>query len=75
MCVNRDTRDICQMIMSSNQVSLTLSSGAYDPAKFREIVVSMITMHNLPFKAVEWEGVRTTFHYLHNDVQTILKLS
>ena len=71
MCVNRDTCDVSQMMMSSNQGSLTLSSGAFDFAKFKKIVISMITIHNLPFKAVEWEGVRTTFHYLRNDVQTI----
>ena len=59
------------MMMSSNQGSLTLSSGAYDHAKFREIVAIMITMHNLPFKVVEWEGMKITFHYLRNDVQTI----
>ena len=70
-CVNRDTRDIRQMMISSKQGSLSLSSGSFDNAKFRESVTSMIIMHNLPFKAVEWKGVRTTFHYLRNNVQAI----
>ena len=68
MCVDRNTRDIGQMMIFSNQGSLTLFSGAYDHAKFREIVAAMITMHNLPFKVVEWEVVRAAFHYLRNDV-------
>ena len=61
------------MMISSNQGSLTLSCSTFDFAKFREIVTSIITMHNWPFNKVEWEGVRTVLYYLRNDVQTILK--
>ena len=66
--VKKNTSDIRQMMTFSKQDRLSLSSGSFDFAKYSEVVTSIVIMHNFPFKAVEWEGVRITFHYLHNDV-------
>ncbi|WOL20210.1 zinc finger BED domain-containing protein RICESLEEPER 2-like [Canna indica] len=71
-CKKRDTRDVGQMLLSSNaQGNMTLSDCSFDPNKFRELVASAIAMHNLPFQFVEYRGIRACFEYLRPSVQQV----
>ncbi|WOL04547.1 zinc finger BED domain-containing protein RICESLEEPER 2-like [Canna indica] len=71
-CKKRDTRDVGQMLFSSNaHGNMTLSDCSFDPDKFRELVASAIAMHNLSFQFVEYRGIRACFEYLRPGVQQV----
>ncbi|KAK9995452.1 hypothetical protein SO802_020138 [Lithocarpus litseifolius] len=52
VCPRTDTRDVGQLILGQNAMSV--SSPKFDPAKFRELLCAAITMHELPFRFVEY---------------------
>ncbi|WOL19965.1 zinc finger BED domain-containing protein RICESLEEPER 2-like [Canna indica] len=62
-CKKRDTRNISKMFSSSGQSTMF--------EKFRELVVSAMVMHNLPFQFVEYEDIRACFQYLRPGVQYV----
>ncbi|XP_020269358.1 zinc finger BED domain-containing protein RICESLEEPER 3-like [Asparagus officinalis] len=58
--------------LSNSKDSITSSSRFnFDPDKFREILVSAIIMHDLPFQFVEYEGIRAIFSFLCEDIKHI----
>lgn len=50
---------------------MSVSSSQFDPKRFRELVVASVIKHDLPFRFVEYEGVRETMQYLGSGVQLI----
>ncbi|KAL0004660.1 hypothetical protein SO802_012221 [Lithocarpus litseifolius] len=69
VCPRKDTRDVGQLILGQNAMSV--SSPKFDPTKFRELLCAAITMHELPFRFVEYVGIRAIFSYLYVDVPNI----
>ena len=60
-CLKTSYRDVGQMLLAQEAGAVTLCRGNYDSEKFRELVVSAIIMHDLPFSFVEYVGVRSIF--------------
>ena len=69
VCPRKDIRDVGQLILGQN--AMFVSSPKFDPAKFRELLCVAITMHGLPFRFVEYVGIRAIFSYLCVDVPNI----
>ena len=55
LCYNKD-------IVVSPQSSTRSSKFSHE--KFRELVIEAIVRHDLPFRFVEYEGIRAVFHYI-----------
>lgn len=70
-CLKKDTRDIGQMLLSSSHGTIGLTDTSFDHDKFRELLAAAMTMHNLPFKFVEYPGIRACFEYMRPDIQHI----
>ena len=68
-CVRRDTRDVGQMLIDGQHLSIR--SSKFDSEKFRELLVAAIVMHELPLSFVEYAGVRLMLSYLNPDVSII----
>nr|KAJ0220781.1 hypothetical protein LSAT_V11C200088940 [Lactuca sativa] len=49
---------------------MSMNSTVFKPEKFRELVSEAIVKHDLPFKFVEYEGIREVFRYLNENVVT-----
>ena len=73
VCSRKGTPDVGQMILSKSQGGMSAISSKLDLKKFRELVVTSIIKHDLPFRYVEYEGVRELMQYLHNGVQLIFR--
>ena len=69
VCPRKDIRDVGQLILGQN--AMFVSSLKFDPTKFRELLCVAITMHGLPFRFVEYVGIRAIFSYLCVDVPNI----
>jgi hypothetical protein len=70
-CARKDTPDVGQMLLSASQGGMSVVSSKFDPKKFRELIVASIIKHDLPFRYVEYEGVRESMQYLRPGVQLI----
>jgi len=70
-CPRRNTRDVGQMLLSRSQGSLSVSNSKFCPKKFRELLVALVIKHDLPFRFVEYEGMREMIKYLHHDAPLI----
>nr|GMC86817.1 putative Zinc finger, BED-type [Ipomoea batatas] len=70
-CVRKNTRDIGQMLIGGENGSMLMRSRKFSEEKFRELLISAIVMHNMPLSFVEYDGFRTVFSYLKDDVPTI----
>nr|GLL22091.1 zinc finger BED domain-containing protein RICESLEEPER 2-like [Ipomoea trifida] len=70
-CVRKNTRDIGQMLIGGENGSMLMRSSKFSEEKFRELLISAIVMHNMPLSFVEYDGFRTVFSYLKDDVPTI----
>jgi hypothetical protein len=70
-CARKDTPDIGQMLLFGSQGGISIISFKFDPKKFRELIVALIIKHDLPFRYVEYEGVRESMQYLCPNVQLI----
>ncbi|KAL4563192.1 hypothetical protein LXL04_027228 [Taraxacum kok-saghyz] len=70
-CPRRDKTDISQFIFSKSGGSI--SSSVFKPERFRELISEAIVKHDLPFKFVEYEGIRAIFRYLNEKVITICR--
>jgi hypothetical protein len=57
-CSRRNTSDVGQLLMSQNLGSLSVSASKFDTEKFRELWIASIIKHDLPFRFVEYEGIR-----------------
>ncbi|XP_061340052.1 zinc finger BED domain-containing protein RICESLEEPER 1-like [Gastrolobium bilobum] len=71
-CVRRDTRDVGQMMLSTQNSSFSLEPK-FDHEKFRELLIAAIIMHDLPFQFTEWQGIRTLLLYLRADLNIITR--
>ena len=69
VCPRKDIRDVGQLILGQN--AMFVNSLKFDPTKFRELLCVAITMHGLPFRFVEYVGIRAIFSYLCVDVPNI----
>jgi hypothetical protein len=72
-CLRRNTRDVWQMLLSRSQGSLSVSNSKFCPKKFRELLVASVIKHDLPFRFVEYEGIREMIKYLHPDAPLIFR--
>jgi hypothetical protein len=70
-CPLSSTRDIGQMFISANERSMSVSASKFCPKRFRELLVASVIKHDLPFRYVEYDGVRETMKYLRSDVPVI----
>lgn len=68
-CLRRSSRDIGQMMLSQNSVFLLVSQ--FDTEQYRKYLVATIGKHELPFRFVEYLGVRFLLQYLRQDVPII----
>ena len=48
-CYKKCTKDIAQLILSNKNGSMSISSSKFDPDTFRELLVAVIGIHDLPF--------------------------
>ena len=51
---------------------MSIHANKFNQEKFRELLVMAITMHDLPFQFVEYEGIREIFTYLCGEVNISL---
>jgi len=70
-CIQRSNEDSGQMLLTKSCGALTLSGGKFNHEKFRELIISAMIKHELPFSFVEYEGIREIFQYLHPDIQLV----
>jgi hypothetical protein len=70
-CPSRNTRDVGQMLLTRSYGSMSVSNSKFCPKKFRELLVASIIKHDLPFRYVEYEGIREMIKYLHPDAPLI----
>ena len=64
-CIRRDTCDLRQLFSSqSGGGSMSIHANKFNQEKIHELLVMAITMHDLPFQFVEYEGIREIFTYL-----------
>jgi hypothetical protein len=50
---------------------MSVISSKFDPKNFRELIVTSIIKHDLPFRYIEYKGVRESMQYLRPSVQLI----
>jgi hypothetical protein len=67
----KSTPGVGQMLLSRSQGGMSVISFTFDLKKIRELIVASIIKHDLPFRYVEYEGVRESMHYLCPGVQLI----
>ena len=68
-CVKKDHGDIGQLLLSQGQGSMLMRSTKFDPEKFRELAVEAIIKYDLPFRFVQYEGIRAMFKYAHDNIK------
>ena len=68
-CVKKDHGDIGQLLLSQGQGSMLMRSTKFDPEKFRELAVEAILKHDLPFRFVQYEGIRAMFKYAYDNIK------
>ncbi|PKA61305.1 Putative AC transposase [Apostasia shenzhenica] len=68
-CFKRDARDTGQLMLPKRSSSVPTSTPKIDHDMFREFLVEAVILHNLPFKFVEWEGIRSLLLHLCADLQ------
>ena len=73
VCKRNDTRDIAQMLISTNTDNVSLRANWYESQKLCELFSKSILMHDLPFQFVEYTRIRALFNYLYLEVDTVSK--
>ena len=58
-------------LLSGSQGNLSVSSSKFCPKRYRELLVTVIIKHELPFSFVEYDGIREMTKYLHRDMPLI----
>ena len=62
-CVKQKILDLGQIVVSHNDDgSLITRSARFDHDKFRELLVTYIVMHDLPFQFIECAGNKNLFY-------------
>jgi hypothetical protein len=59
------------MLLSRSQGSLLVSNSKFCLKKFRELLIASVIKHDLPFRYVEYEGIREMIKYLYPDAPLI----
>jgi hypothetical protein len=59
------------MLLSRSQGSMSVSNSKFCPKKFRELLIASVIKHDLPFRYVEYEGIREMIKYLHPDAPLV----
>ncbi|XP_031375360.1 zinc finger BED domain-containing protein RICESLEEPER 2-like [Punica granatum] len=67
-CIRKDTRDVGQLLMNHD---MSLRNATFDPEHFRELLIVVIIMHDLPLAFVEYTAIRSVFSYLRERVPVI----
>ncbi|XP_039120478.1 zinc finger BED domain-containing protein RICESLEEPER 2-like [Dioscorea cayenensis subsp. rotundata] len=70
-CVRKDIRYVGQLLISSG--SMSLSGNKFDVETFRDLLTGAIIMHDLPFKFMEFEGIRAVLTYLKLDLNIVTR--
>lgn len=60
------TGDIKQLILTSNQGSMSIREGLFDPRIFWDMIANAVVRHNLPLQFIEYEGVKESFLYANH---------
>jgi hypothetical protein len=61
------------MFLFANKGSMSVSASKFCPKKFRKLLVALVIKHDLPFRYVEYDGVRAIMQYLRSDVPIIFR--
>ncbi|KAF6152497.1 hypothetical protein GIB67_023191 [Kingdonia uniflora] len=75
-CKKTTTRDLRQMFLSQSESSMSLRAIKFDPVIFREMLNLAIIKYQLPFKFVEYEGIRDAFNYavfINRDLKLVFR--
>ncbi|XP_042969171.1 zinc finger BED domain-containing protein RICESLEEPER 1-like [Carya illinoinensis] len=72
-CPRRSSRDIGQMMLSQGSGSISVSIPKFETEQYRELLIAAIVKHELPFRFVEYSGVRSLLQYLRPDVPIIYR--
>ena len=59
------------MFMTNENGQMGLATSKFNLDIFRELWIVTIIMHDLPFQFVEYEGMGTTFNYVHFKIKFI----
>jgi hypothetical protein len=70
-CARKSTPDVEQMLLSGSQECMLVIFFKFDSKKFKELIVASIIKHDLPFRYIEYEGIRESMQYLRPGVQLI----
>ncbi|XP_042958031.1 zinc finger BED domain-containing protein RICESLEEPER 1-like [Carya illinoinensis] len=70
-CPRRSSRDIGQMMLSQGSGSISVSTPKFETKQYRELLIAAIVKHELPFRFVEYSGLRSLLQYLRLDVPII----
>ena len=70
-CLKTSYQDMGQILIAQESGAMALKGGKFNQEKFREMIISAMIMHDLPFNFVEYAGIRSVFHYLHPQLQLV----
>ncbi|KAG7968128.1 hypothetical protein I3843_08G136700 [Carya illinoinensis] len=71
VCPRKSSRDIGQMMLSQGSGSISVSTTKFEIEQYRGLLITAIVKHELPFRFVEYSGVRSLLQYLRPDVPII----
>ena len=69
----KKNRDVGQMILSQSQGSISMQSSKFNSEKFYKLLTYVIIKYDLSFQVVEYEGIRSLFAYICEDVKLVSK--
>jgi hypothetical protein len=70
-CEGKIEHDIQQLLLSGSQGNLSVNASKFCPKRYRELLVTAIIKHELPFSFVEYDYIREMTRYLRSNVPLI----
>jgi hypothetical protein len=71
VCGGKNDHDIQQLLLSSSQGNLSVSTSKFCHKRYRELLIATIIKHELSFSFVKYDGIREMNRYLRSDVPLI----
>ncbi|RZC51415.1 hypothetical protein C5167_019838 [Papaver somniferum] len=70
-CIKRQSMDVGQMILASQNSQLSTRVRKVDQMKLRDLFSALLIARNVPFSLVEWKEFRDICAYLNDDFKPI----
>ncbi|RZC61244.1 hypothetical protein C5167_023032 [Papaver somniferum] len=70
-CIKRQSMDVGQMILASQNSQLSTRVRKVDQMKLRDLFSALLIARNVPFALVEWKEFRDICAYLNDDFKPI----